>query len=52
MTVNHPQFGTMCAICFTALTPEECAEDAEGQKWDLCKGHCAQQAGVVEKADV
>jgi hypothetical protein len=25
-----------CGICFDTLTPEECWEDAEGQKWDLC----------------
>ena len=35
MTVNHPQFGTMCAICFTGLTPEQCAQDTDGQKWDV-----------------
>jgi len=50
MTVNHPQFGTMCAICFNQLTPELCAEDTDGQKWDLCKGECARQAGMVEAA--
>jgi hypothetical protein len=25
-----------CGICFDTLTPEECWEDAEGQKWDVC----------------
>ena len=49
MSVNHPQFGTMCAICFHGLTPENCAEDADGQKWDLCKGECARHAGVQEQ---
>lgn len=47
MTVDHPQFGLMCAICFSGLTPEQCATDAEGT-WDVCKGECARQAGIVE----
>lgn len=49
MTVNHPQFGLMCEICFKGLTPEECVEDTDGQKWDICKGLCAEQAGIKEK---
>lgn len=48
MTVNHPTFGTMCEICFSGLTPEDCAEDANGQKWDICKGQCAKDAGIEE----
>lgn len=35
-----------CCICFTDLTPDECATDSEGQKWDACKGLCAIEAGV------
>lgn len=48
MTVNHPQFGLMCEICFAALTPDDCARDATGRAWDVCKGECARQAGLVE----
>lgn len=48
MTVNHPQFGTMCEICFQGLTPETCAVDTEGTKWDVCTGECARLAGIVE----
>jgi hypothetical protein len=51
VTVDHPQFGTMCEICFHGLTPEQCAEDVNGQKWDICKGECARQAGIQEKPD-
>jgi hypothetical protein len=51
MTTNHPQFGLMCEICFHGLTPEECAVDTDGQKWDVCKGECARQAGIKEKAE-
>ena len=48
MTVDHPQFGLMCEICFCGLTPEECARDTDGQAWDVCKGECARQAGIRE----
>lgn len=51
MTVNHPQFGTRCEICGEALTSEECAVDTGGQKWDICRGECARQAGIEEKQD-
>jgi hypothetical protein len=27
----------VCQLCFSTLTPEECWEDEEGQKWDICK---------------
>lgn len=26
-----------CCLCFKELTPEECYEDEEGVKWDVCK---------------
>lgn len=48
MAVNHPHFGTFCEICFTGLTPSECATDTNGDKWDVCKGECATQAGITE----
>lgn len=41
MAVNHPNFGTVCEICYKQLKIEDCAEDTEGQKWDICKGDCA-----------
>lgn len=49
MTVDHPQFGLMCEVCFHGLTPEQCAEDENGQRWDVCKGDCARQAGIRER---
>lgn len=48
MTVNHPQWGTMCEICFHQLTPDKCAVDADGVRWDVCAGDCAEQAGISE----
>lgn len=36
-----------CCICFKALTPEECVMDSAGQKWDVCKGECAREAGIL-----
>jgi hypothetical protein len=37
-----------CCICFSSLTPGDCATDSKGQKWDVCAdGDCAQQAGLV-----
>lgn len=29
--------GRMCAVCLDQITPETCAVDPEGVKWDLCK---------------
>lgn len=48
MTVDHPQWGLMCCICFNGLTPETCVVDEDGQKWDICKGQCAIDAGIIE----
>lgn len=48
MAVNHPQLGIFCEICFTGLTMNDCAVDANGNRWDTCKGECARQAGIVE----
>jgi hypothetical protein len=39
-----------CCICATVLTPEQCAVDEEGVKWDTCKGDCARDAGIIEAA--
>lgn len=50
MTVNHSQWGTMCEICYAQLTPETCVVDVDGQKWDLCPGACAREAGIVERS--
>lgn len=49
MTVGHPQWGTMCEICFEGLTVDTCAVDANGQRWDVCTGDCARQAGIQEE---
>lgn len=36
-----------CCICFRSLDADECAIDSQGgQKWDVCKGECAQEAGI------
>ncbi len=35
-----------CCICFAPLTPEQCASDGDGQKWDVCKGPCELKAGL------
>ncbi len=49
LVIDHPVFGTRCEICFAPLTVETCVEDTDGQKWDICKGDCAVQAGIEEK---
>jgi hypothetical protein len=48
VTVNHQQFGTVCEVCFARLTPERCAADRDRQRWDVCSGVCAEQAGITE----
>lgn len=48
--MSSGNFGLMCCICFTGLTPETCAVDIEGTKWDTCKGQCALDAGVTEQS--
>lgn len=48
MTVNHPNWGTMCEICFCQVILENAAEDENGQKWDVHSGECAKQAGIKE----
>lgn len=41
--------GTVCCICFRGiLEPVGHARDLTGQKWDVCAGICADQAGIVE----
>lgn len=51
MAVSHPTFGTFCSICFSTLTPETCVIDTDGVRWDVCRGRCAQEAGIEEKKD-
>jgi hypothetical protein len=37
----------MCCICFGGLTPETCAVDFEGNKWDICQDpNCIAGAGL------
>lgn len=38
-----------CCICFKPLTPEDCAVDISGQKWDACKGQCAIETDIEER---
>jgi len=40
-------YGLICGICFRGLTPDTCYVDSDGQKWDICPGLCAQQAGLM-----
>jgi hypothetical protein len=51
MGVDHPQFGTFCEICFSGLTLERCAVDTDGNRWDVCTGECARQAGIQEREE-
>lgn len=46
--MNNAHFGLACEICYHQLTPETCAIDVEGVKWDVCAGECARQAGIIE----
>ena len=41
-----------CCICFKTLDLQACVEDISGQKWDVCKGQCAIEAGIEEKESV
>lgn len=41
----------MCCICFTSLTAETCAVDEHGDKWDVCKGQCAEESGLKQRRD-
>lgn len=48
-------FGLMCCICYSGLTPEDCAVDEDGVRWDVCSSKvsdedCARQAGLKEAA--
>lgn len=39
-----------CCICFKTLTPDECAADADGQKWDVCDTEeCRYLAGLTKE---
>lgn len=49
MGFSRYEWPLMCCICFSGLTPEQCAVDAEGQKWDVCKGICSIDAGIEEE---
>ena len=47
----HEHFGFRCEICFEVLTVDTCVVDENGQKWDICAGECARQAGIIEQAE-
>jgi hypothetical protein len=38
-----------CCICYRPLTHDECAVDGDGDRWDVCAGACAAEAGIVEQ---
>lgn len=40
-----------CSICFKPLKPEECATDSLEQRWDVCIGQCAIEAGIEERCE-
>lgn len=40
-----------CCICYKPLTPDECVVNTAGEKWDVCKGRCAVEAGIEEASD-
>ena len=39
--------GAMCCICFEWVPVEECWQDTEGQKWDMC-GPCGERERGAE----
>jgi hypothetical protein len=48
-------YGLICCICYSGLTPEQCAVDEHSDRWDVCSSKvskelvpCARQAGIVE----
>lgn len=50
---NFAAWGLICCICYSGLTPEQCAVDTSGQRWDVCSlkhnsENCAAQAGIEE----
>lgn len=51
---NFADWGLICCICFRGLTPEQCAVDTDGVRWDVCAStvseeDCAKQAGIEEQ---
>lgn len=48
MRWSEHEFGRClyCEVCFKPLTPDECATDSDGEKWNVCKGECAKEAGL------
>jgi len=38
-----------CNICFKLCTFEELAVDKYGDRWDVCTGQCAVEAGIEER---
>lgn len=40
--------GFMCEICYEFRTVEAAFMDADGQRWAVCRGGCAAEAGMVE----
>jgi hypothetical protein len=50
MTVDHPQFGLMCEICFTGLTESDCVVDTDGQRWDLCRATAPDKRGSPKRS--
>lgn len=48
MGYSRREWPLHCCICFSRLTPETCAIDADGTKWDVCRGQCSTDAGLTE----
>lgn len=49
MGFSRREWPLMCCVCFEGLTPETCAVDSEGVKWDVCPGQCAKDTGLEER---
>jgi hypothetical protein len=39
---------TLCCICFDCKPEDELFVDGDGITWNVCKGMCAIQAGLIE----
>lgn len=44
---SRHEWPLMCCICFEGLEPATCAIDHEGKIWDVCKGQCALESGLI-----
>ena len=38
-----------CMICLDVFPVDQAFEDSDGQKWDVCRGKCAAEAGMIDE---